>query len=405
MRILQFTATFSPSIYQGSCLLDNAHAAELIRQGHDVTLVPLFATPKTCETSTAQRRVFFRSNPLDRIWPTAMASPQNRAAALLRGPSGEFKKEFSKLADWLRRQPAPVLAILPSALTIALAEPLKSIFNCPVCCRLQGEDLFLESLPEPSRTECLNLIRQQTLQIDRFLSTSRFYARLMSSYLDIPKSLLEVHPPGINIAGPEAAPRVDPPKPPKSPIRIGYFARIAPEKGLHILAEAVSILRREFPNLEMSAAGSLTPEHRTYLTECQRMAEFDYQGQLTRAHKFDFLRSVDLICVPSPYADPKALYALESLAVGTPIASPAHGTFPEILEATQGSGAILYPRPDPRDVALQLAELIRRPARLRELGQAAVPHVRKLYSIETSVRRAVETYTALVNEKSPETGG
>ncbi|HEY3743944.1 MAG TPA: glycosyltransferase family 4 protein [Bryobacteraceae bacterium] len=398
MRILQFTATTSPSIYQGSCLLDNAHASELIRQGHEVTLVPLFSTPRTDETSAAQTRVFFRSNPLDRYWPPASGSPQKRAAALLRGSSGELKKEFTKLADWLSRQPPPDLAILPSALLISLAEPIKRIFNCPVCCRLQGEDLFLESLPEPSRTECLNLIRRQTLQIDRFLSTSRFYARLMSSYFDIPKSLLEVHPPGINIAGGEAQPRVDPPKSPKTPIKIGYFARICPEKGLHILAEAVAILTREFPNLEMSAAGSLAPEHRTYLTECHRMATFVYQGQLTRACKFDFLRSIDLTCVPSPYADPKGLYALESLAVGTPIAAPAHGVFPEIVDAI-GGGGILYPRSDPRDIALQLAELIRRPARLREFGDSAAPQVRRLYSIEASVRRAVETYTALIKSE------
>ena len=53
------------------------------------------------------------------------------------------------------------------------------------------------------------------------------------------------------------------------------------------------------------------------------MADFNYMGELTRDQKADFLRSIDINCVPSPYADPKGLYVLETMAVGTPVASPS----------------------------------------------------------------------------------
>ena len=428
MRILQITAG-AANMYCGSCLHDNAQAAELIRQGHDVMLVPLYTPTKTDEANVSQSRVFFggisiylqqsssffRKTPrfLDRLWDSKFAinaatsrgiqtSPQKLGeltVATLKGEHGDLKKEFDKLIEWLVTQPKPDLVIIPYTLLISLAEPLKQALDAPILCGLQGEDLFLEGLAEPWRTEALNLIKSQTHHVDRFLATSHFYARLMSSYLDIPKSKIEVHPLGVNLTGLD--PRTEYPAP-KAPVTIGYFARIAPEKGLHVLAEAVAILRREFPKLQMAAAGYLPPEHRTYLKECHRMTQFDYRGELTREGKASFLREIDINCVPSPYADPKGLYVLESMAVGTPVASPNHGAFSELIEAT--GGGVLYQRSDPRDVAVQLAELIRKPARFRELGEKGASAVRRQYSIQASASRAVETYRAILENGGVQRG-
>ena len=422
MRILQITAG-AANMYCGSCLHDNAQAAELIRQGHDVTLIPLYTPTKTDEQNVSQSRIFFggisiylqqssaffRKTPrfLDRLWDSNFAikaatsgsiqtSPQklgDLTVATLRGEQGDLKKEFDKLTDWLITQPRPDLVIIPYTLLIALAEPLKRTLNAPIACGLQGEDLFLEGLAEPWRTASLNLIRAQIQHVDIFLATSHFYARLMSTYLDIPKNKIEVHPLGVNLKGLD--PRTDGPGS-KQPFTVGYFARVAPEKGLHVLAEAVAILRREFPKLRMAAAGYLPPEHQPYLKECQRMTEFQYHGELTREGKAEFLRSIDINCVPSPYADPKGIYILESMAVGTPVASPNHGAFPELIEAT--GGGILYARSDPRDVAVQLAELIRIPSRVAELGRRGAVGVRQRFSIECSVAHALETYSRVAAE-------
>ena len=422
MRILQITAG-AANMYCGSCLHDNAQAAELIRQGHDVILVPLYTPTRTDEANVSQNRVFFggisiylqqssaffRKTPrfLDRLWDSSLAikaatsgsiqtSPEklgDLTVATLKGEQGDLKKEFDKLMDWLQTQPKPELAIIPYTLLIALAEPLKRTLSVPILCGLQGEDLFLEGLAEPWRTESLNLIRSQTKYVDRFLATSHFYARLMSTYLDIPKEKIQVHPLGVSLKGLDR--RTDQ-FTPSAPFHVGYFARIAPEKGLHVLAEAVGILRREFPDLRMSAAGYLPPEHQSYLKECHKMTEFAYMGELTREQKGEFLRGIDVNCVPSPYADPKGLYILESMAVGTPVASPAHGAFPELIEAT--GGGVLYPRPDPRDVAAQLAELARNPSHARELGARGAEAVRRQYSIEHSASHALQTYARIISE-------
>ena len=53
MRLLMFTAG-AANMYCGSCLRDNTLARELMRRGHDVTLLPLYTPTRTDE---ARRRL------------------------------------------------------------------------------------------------------------------------------------------------------------------------------------------------------------------------------------------------------------------------------------------------------------------------------------------------------------
>src|SRR5947208_6236762 len=58
MKLLALSAG-AANMYCGSCLRDNALAAELIAQGHDVTLVPLYTPTLTDEPNVSRKRVFF----------------------------------------------------------------------------------------------------------------------------------------------------------------------------------------------------------------------------------------------------------------------------------------------------------------------------------------------------------
>src|SRR5580692_7454248 len=58
MKILAFTAG-AAQMYCGSCLRDNALAAELKRQGHDVILLPIYTPTLTDEANVSDQHVFF----------------------------------------------------------------------------------------------------------------------------------------------------------------------------------------------------------------------------------------------------------------------------------------------------------------------------------------------------------
>ena len=130
----------------------------------------------------------------------------------------------------------------------------------PIACALQGEDLFLENLQEPWKSQALELIRAALVDVDVFIAVSDYYVGFMSDYLGIARERIRTVPIGINLDGhaPQPVTRRTP------PYTIGFFARIAPEKGLHVLAEAYRRLRTRpgVPATRLLAAGYLLDEHR-----------------------------------------------------------------------------------------------------------------------------------------------
>ena len=127
----------------------------------------------------------------------------------------------------------------------------------------------------------------------------------------------------------------------RSPFTIGYFARVAPEKGLHNLAEAYRILRQERGLAAVAARrrglhGRRPPgvsrRHPAIAGVVRGSAdEFEYFGTVDRDSKARFLQSIDVLSVPSGYHEPKGLYLLEAMASGVPVVQPNHGAFPEML--------------------------------------------------------------------------
>ena len=423
MRILSLTAG-AASMYCGSCLRDNALAAELIRQGHDVTLLPFYTPTLTDEENVSrQDQVFFggisvfleqhmpwfrNGRLLDRLIDApdviraftsgSIAVDPKQLGALtvstLRGADGHQHKEIEKLVAFVQGEAPPDVINIPYTLLINLAAPLKRALGRPVVVTLQGEDLFLEALPEPYKSEAIELVRGQVADVDLFIAVSEYYARFMRDYLRIPEAKMRVAPLGVNVSDLSPSTRST-----REPFTIGFFARIAPEKGLHNLAEAYRLLRttRGLPPSRLVAGGYLPPEHKPYLAaiaESLRAAglgdEFVYRGSVERAKKVRFFHDIDVLSVPSPYHEPKGLYLLEAMACGVPVVQPDHGAFPEIIART--GGGILSRSAAPADVADALYEVWKDPDQARELGRRGAAGVRDHYTVTHMASAVVKAY-------------
>src|SRR5262249_44635857 len=77
MRILSVTAG-AAGMYCGSCLRDNALAAELMARGHDVTLRPLSPPPTPANPTSARARVFSGALTFSLHPPLAFSRPPPR---------------------------------------------------------------------------------------------------------------------------------------------------------------------------------------------------------------------------------------------------------------------------------------------------------------------------------------
>ena len=420
-------------MYCGSCFRDNALAIELLAQGHDISLVPVYTPTRTEDTNVSQSQVLFggisvylqhrfpmfRHGPrmLDRLWDSpriidalAGGSVSNDPKLLggltvstLRGQSGVLKREFDKLMEWTRSQPVPDIINLPNSLLIAMAGPLRAALKRPVCCTLQGEELFLESLVPPYRDDAIALIRNQVADVDRFIAVSDYCARFMSDYLKIPARQIAVVPLGISLEGYRPSQTTAPSAPRPEDFRVGYFARVSPEKGLDVLADAFVRLSRRVGDapVRLEAAGYLASSHHSYLDTVRRRLEtagladrFTYHGELLRDRKLAFLESLDVMSVPATYDEPKGLSLLEAMASGVPVVQPRRGAFTEIVERT-GGGVLVAPD-NPDALADGLFAIWQDRTRRDELARQGARGVAAHYSIQQSARRLVEVYDSVI---------
>jgi glycosyltransferase involved in cell wall biosynthesis len=189
------------------------------------------------------------------------------------------------------------------------------------------------------------------------------------------------------------------PKTPGAKLRVGYFARIAPEKGLHILCEAVSLMKEP---AELRAAGYLPAERRDYLEDLKKRFRVIYEGSPDRDGKIRFLRSVDVLSVPSTYDEPKGLFLFEAMANGTPVVQPRRGAYTEIIERT-GGGVLVNPD-DPRDLARELDVLARDRGRLDSLAAEASTNVGLHYTIEKMAKRTIKAYETAIDSVTAHAG-
>jgi glycosyltransferase involved in cell wall biosynthesis len=427
MKILSLTAG-AAGMYCGSCLRDNSLATELLARGHDVTLMPLYTPTRVDERNVSADRVLFggisvylqqhlplaRKLPrvIDRIWDSASVirtfakrslSVDARllgdlTISMLQGQRGVLAKEFDKLLDWLAGQPLPDVVDISNSLLIALARPIRQALGCPVCCTLQGEDLFLSELVEPYRHQAIQLIREEASQVDRFIAVSDFYRPVMSRLLEVPLDRISVVPLGINLKGYSAAEHRSSDERTR-PFTVGYFARVAPEKGLEVLARAYELFRRRTAPApaRLEAAGYLSHAHREYLDGVRRAldeagvgAEFAYRGEVDRTGKLAYLRTLDVLSVPATYDEPKGVFLLEAMASGVPVVQPERGAFTEIVQRT--GGGLLVPPDDPSALADALVRLWKDRALGRKLGEAGADGVRAHYSISAAVDHLLDVY-------------
>ncbi len=432
MRIVQLTPG-AGGMFCGNCLRDNALVAALRRLGHDVTLLPLYLPLKTDEPDQSggapvffgginvyleQKAAVFRKLPgwLHRLldsprllrWvgtAAARTRPEqvgDLTVSMLRGELGNQRREIDELVAWLREHERPEVISLSNALLSGCARQLRRDLGARIAITLQGEESFLDALPPRDRETAWGLVAERVAEADLLVTPSRYYARRLADRLKIPESRFQVVPNGIQLTGWEVA--VQRPQPP----RIGFLARLCPEKGLDVLVDAFIDLRRRgrVPGVKLAIAGSLGPSDEPFLAAQKRKLQVDgllgdteVHPNLDHAAKQRFLRDLSVFSVPAHYGEAFGLYLVEAMAAGVPIVQPETGAFPEILGAS-GAG-ILCRAHDPIDLSRRLEEVILRPELSAKLSAAGRHAAETVYNNEAAAR----TFAGLLTQlPSPATG-
>ncbi len=435
MKVVSVTAG-GAGMYCGSCKHDNLLARELMRRGVDVQLVPTFTPIRTDDDDVSLPRVFLGGLHLylqDR-WPALRRLPpwldrwlahpallralsrsglESQAAdrqrdetrlalTLLAGLAGSLAKETAVLVDWIVAE-KPDIVHVSNLLVAGFVPELQRRLDVPVVATLQGDDLFLDELGPDGRVQVLDGLRRLAASVDAFVVTSRYYRDHMSALLELETERVHVHPLGID---PEPLSSMDSPgEPSDQPPTIGYLARLWEPKGLGLLVDAFLQLVERVDGVELRVAGWLGAADRPFVEAQRRRLEavglgdrFHLETDVDLAGKVRFLRSIDLLCVPTLYPESKGMYALEAMAAGVPVVLPRHGALPELLDRT-GGGVLVEPN-DAAALAEALSELLSDDTRRHALGADGRAGVLKGATASHAAEALFELYDRLVKRES-----
>lgn len=429
MRIA-YIAAGAGGMYCGTCIHDNTLAAALIRKGHEVALMPIYTPMRTDEENVSIGQVFygavnvylqgkssfFRHTPraldwlLDRPGVLKLVSrlgsttdPKDlgwMALDVLRGEDGHQQKELERLVAWLRDDFRPDVVHVTNSMLLGMVKRIREEVGVPVVVALQGEDIFIDDLPEPFHTTVIEQMRSRAGDASLFLSPSRYYAEHMAEMLDLPREAIAVVPLGIRLDGHgrEREPRAD------DSVHLGYLARIAPEKGLRQLVDAFVQLARlpECHSLRLRIAGYLGPREVPYRDQCMATIEkaglserVDFVGEVDLEGKLAFLRSIDILSVPTVYQESKGIFVLEALADAVPVVLPRHGSFPEMIETT-GGGLLVDPG-STESLVDGIRRLVADPAQREALGRKGQSVVRERFTDDTNADAILAVYRELLD--------
>jgi glycosyltransferase involved in cell wall biosynthesis len=426
MPTIAYLTAGGAGMFCGSCMRDNTLAAALGRLGCDVQLIPLYTPIRTDEQNVSIDRVFFgginvylqQTVPAFRYLPgfllrwldhpriingvarfgikTSGRQLGKLTLSVLRGEHGPLRGEVERLVDWLAGEVKPQLVNLSNLLIAGCVPAIKRRLNVPVLVTLQGDDLFLEELPEPYQSQAREELRRLAAAVDGFLVFSRYYAEYMAECLQAPLERFHIVPMGIQADDYRAVERSEAVGRPPT---VGYLARLCRAKGLHVLTDAFLRLRKlpGTAHARLFVAGWLPAIDRAFAeAEFARLraggvgGDFRYWGALERDDKLAFLQSVDVLSVPTTYREPKGIFVLEALASGVPVVQPAHGAFPELLAAT--GGGMLVPPNDPAQLAQTLHDLLVDHAARLELARQGRERVLGDFNADRMAAATMEVY-------------
>lgn len=429
---IAYIAAGAGGMYCGSCIHDNTLAAALLKKGQEVALIPTYTPLRTDEANVTVDKIFygginvyleqkfslFRHTPklLDKIFNSTSllhwvsrfsASTDARelgglTVSILAGEEGRQKKELLRLIDWLRDSYRPEIVQLTNSMFLGLAREIKKALGVPVLCAVQGEDLFLNELVEPHKSQARQILRERARDVDGFIAMSQYYAGFMADFLQVPVERMNVVRLGINLQG-HGQPQN---RNGSTDFVIGYLARICPEKGLHVLIEAFRRLTQKFgsKNLRLNIAGYLGEKDRQYFENIQKQVaawglqeQVNYYGEVDRVEKINFLNHLHVLSVPTVYHEPKGLFVLEALANGVPVVQPEHGAFPELLLST-GGGILVEPN-SPQAVAEGIEKLMHNAELREQLGQKGKSAVQRLFSDEVMAASTLEVYRRYLEKR------
>jgi glycogen(starch) synthase len=380
MRVLMLSWEFPPLVVGGIATHVDGLARALHRTGHDVVVMTR-AEPSRPDDEVVDGVRVLRAH-VDLPWLpddflTGNTASANHHLVQLAARLGDWRPDVVHAHDWL---------------VAWAADTLRAVLGAPLMATIHATERGRHGGHVPIGTPAaVNSVEWWlTYQAQRIIVCSQFMRREVIDGFELPSDKVELVPNGIDQAAwaaPTGAPREQ---------LVVAWGRIQYEKGFHVLARAMAIVRSQLPGVRCVIAG-----RGSYLAELQ--TQIDIEGVADVIHLAGFVNDAELhdlvsragcVVIPSLY-EPFGIVALEGMAAGATVIAGRTGGLAEILADT-GAGLLFEPGSHD-ELAATILHTLTHPEHAGQMRLAAAELLRSKYSWDAVAAATVEVYERCVN--------
>jgi glycosyltransferase involved in cell wall biosynthesis len=177
--------------------------------------------------------------------------------------------------------------------------------------------------------------------------------------------------------------------------RLIFIGRLAPDKGVDVLLEALGEVVKIRPTVHLDIIGSGSEE--THLKELVTQLSLDHNvtfiGYVERLRAMSYVRRATVLVLPSVYEEPFGLSGLEALFVGRPVIASRIGGIPEWLNETCGK---LVTPGDVDELSVAILNILSDKNKLIKMSKVAHNHAQP-YSIQSHASKMKNIYQSLLD--------
>jgi glycosyltransferase involved in cell wall biosynthesis len=177
-----------------------------------------------------------------------------------------------------------------------------------------------------------------------------------------------------------------------------FAGRLEEAKGVRVLMSAWDRYLQQpgSPGLKLIIAGTgiLQPEVAAWAAT---RPSVHLTGQVTADECTDLMAKSRAVILPSAWAEPFGLVAVEAMAAGSPCIAAAHGALPELV--THGVDGTLVAPNDPHALAAAIADVQARPDAYASYGEAARDSYQKRFDPEANLDQLLDIYRFAITHR------
>jgi glycosyltransferase involved in cell wall biosynthesis len=406
--------------YCGSCLRDQAWIREMRRQGHEIIVYPLYlplisdVDEKTEGLQVNAMEVNFRSKwqnmPNGLSWfirkvfanqgvlklisqftgrTSARVVGEMTLDALV-GKEGKQWGVWNELLNQISKHDGVDVISLSNSLLSGLIPSLKMLFpEAKIVVSLQGEDAFVDAFDIELRARVWQQLQKNAVNADLLIAPSEYYAERMKKKGVVGN--IRVLANGVEEYQKKIIKF-------KEFYRLGFLSRWIEVKGLERVVDAFIKIAADFPNWQLSIAGSTQGLNRTFIDRQYQKIKVagledrvEWLENISAEEKWAWYQQLDLFTMPAAEGEAFGLPVVEALMAGVPVIQPRHSSFIQMIEDT--GGGVLYDANDEGGYENGLRLIMHDENQRKLYQQQAQLNTKKLYG----VKKMAENFVQLID--------